>query len=151
MTILFTKQGFEDTKAKLEKEIARRPETVKTLTRAREMGDLSENGLYRAAKFELSDIDREIRHLKKLIFYGKVITPQNNDYVQVGHKVVIENENGKKEFLIVGEYEANPKQNKLSNKSPFGFALMGKKAGDNVIIKTPSSTLNFKLLSISSD
>jgi transcription elongation factor GreA len=148
MIILFTKKGFEDIKVKLEKTTAKRPETVKTLSRARDMGDLSENGLYRAAKFELSDIDREIRHLKKLILYGKVITPTNRDFVQVGHKVVIENENGKKEFLIVGEYEADPKLNKISNRSPFGFALMGKKVGDNIIINTPNGISHYKLLSI---
>jgi len=146
--IPFTKRGFEDLKKKLEVEISKRPEAVKQLTRGREMGDLSENGLYKAAKQELNDIDREIRYLKSLVLYGKPTIPTNNDFVQIGHKVLVKTESGEKEFLIVGEYEANPKQNKISNKSPIGHNLMGRKINEEIIINTPKGKIKYKVKSI---
>ena len=146
--ILFTKQGYENLKKELAETITKRPEVVKVLTRAREMGDLSENGLYRASKFELSDIDRKIRHLKNLILYGKPSEPTNNNLVQLGHKVTVETENGKKEFLLVGEYEANPRENKISIKSPIGHNLMGHKSGEIVKISTPQTRLEYRIVNI---
>ncbi len=87
---LFTKEGFKDLKRQLSEAEEKRPEILKSLVRAREMGDLSENGAYRSAKFEHSDIDRKIRHLQKLIKYARVIVkPANNDTVQIGHTVTL--------------------------------------------------------------
>ncbi len=97
--IPFTKQGIEDLKKKLELEIAKRPDAVKQLVKGREMGDLSENGLYKAAKQELNDIDREIRYLKSLLLSAKEQAPTDDEKVQIGHKVVVDTQNGKKEFL----------------------------------------------------
>lgn len=86
----FTKEGFEKLKSDLKDAQERRPEVVATLTRARAMGDLSENGFYKSAKFELNDLDRKIRHLRHLIKYGQVINkPLNNEYVQIGHTVTL--------------------------------------------------------------
>lgn len=146
--IPFTKQGFEDLKKKLENEISKRPSAVKQLTRGREMGDLSENGLYKAAKQELNDLDRNIRNLKYLIKNGKIFNPANNDFVQIGHSVLVETEDEKKEFLIVGEYEAEPKENKISNKSPIGHNLMGRKVGEEIFINTPKGNIKHIILSI---
>jgi transcription elongation factor GreA len=146
--VLFTKQGFESLKKDLETEIAKRPLAVESLKRGREMGDLSENGLYKAAKMELGSIDRQIRHLKNLVIYGRVSDPKDNDSIQLGHLVTVETENGKKEFTIVGEWEANPKENKISLKSPIGHNLMGRKVGDEIKIKTPSGDIVYKIKSI---
>lgn len=148
--IPFTKQGYEDLKNQLNTEISKRPEAVKALTRGREMGDLSENGLYKAAKQELVDIDRQIRHLKGLVKEGRVITPINNETVQIGHKVLVKTGDEQKEFMLVGEYEANPKENKISNKSPIGHNLMGRKLGDQIKINIPSGVTNYQILSITS-
>ena len=148
-TIPFTKSGYDNLKKKLDILLNKRPDAVKTLSRAREMGDLSENGLYKAAKFELSDIDREVRFLKNLIKYGKIIGPSNNNTVQIGHNVEIENEKGKKTYQIVGEYEANPNINKISYKSPIGFSLLGKKVEDKINIKTPTGVLYYLIKNIS--
>jgi transcription elongation factor GreA len=148
MTIIpFTKKGFESLKKELEKEIAKRPLAVESLKRGREMGDLSENGLYKAAKMELGSIDRQIRHLGNLIHYGKTSQPIGNNTVQLGHIVVVETGSGKKEFQIVGEWEANPKENKISIKSPIGHNLMGRKIGETIAIRTPNGFIN-KILSI---
>ena len=90
MAILFTKKGYENIKIELKNAEEKRPEVVATLTKARNMGDLSENGFYKGAKFELNDLDRKIRHLKHLISEGQVIsTPTNNNNVQIGHTVTI--------------------------------------------------------------
>ena len=149
MTIIpFTKQGFKDLKKELESVISKRPDAVKELTRGRDMGDLSENGLYKAAKQNLIDIDRQIRHLKNLVKYGKPNTPLNNNYVQMGHTVTIETQNNKKEFILVGEYEVNPNENKISLKSPIGHNLMGRKIGNEIKITTPKGNFLYKIIAI---
>lgn len=89
MAILFTKEGYEKLKSDLKTAEEKRPEVVKTLTKARDMGDLSENGFYKGARFELNDLDRKIRHLKRLVSQGQVVNPSNNDYVQIGHTVTL--------------------------------------------------------------
>lgn len=149
MTIIpFTQQGFENLKKELEELVAKRPAAVKTLTRGREMGDLSENGLYKAAKMELSNIDHQIRHLKNLVLYGRPSTPTDNNYIQLGHIVTVETENGRKIFVIVGEWEAAPKENKISIKSPIGHNLMGRKVGEIVKISTPQGKIEYKIVNI---
>jgi transcription elongation factor GreA len=147
-TIPFTKQGYENLKIELEDLIAERPNAVKTLTRGREMGDLSENGLYKAAKMELSNIDSQIRHLKNLVLYGRVFEPINNNTVQLGHSVTVETENGKKNFQLVGEWEAAPRDGKISLKSPIGHNLMGRKVGEIVKISTPEKRIEYKVINI---
>ncbi len=146
--IPFTKRGYGNLKLKLKQELAKRPEAVKQLTRGRDMGDLSENGLYKAAKQELNDIDRQIRYLKNLVKYGKIYIPQNNEYVQLGHKVMVTTQEGNREYLMVGEYEANPEENKISLKSPIGHNLMGRKVGETINIRTPSGFMTYKIIDI---
>ena len=146
--IPFTKQGYESLKKNLEETISKRPEAVRQLSRGREMGDLSENGLYKAAKQELSDIDREIRNLKYLVKYGRALAPSSKIAVQIGHRIIVQTETGDKEFLMVGEYEADPKQNRISNKSPIGHALMGRIIDEEIIINTPRGKKIYKIKSI---
>ena len=149
MTIIpFTNAGYEALKQELENKINERPVAVKTLTRGREMGDLSENGLYKAAKMELSNLDHQIRHLKNLVLYGRVFTPKDSNTVQLGHTVTVETETGKREFAIVGEWEANPREGKISHKSPIGHNLMGRQVDETIAIKTPNGFINYKILSI---
>ena len=90
MAILFTKEGYEQLKKDLKEAEEKRPEAVKTLARARSLGDLSENGFYKGARFELNDLDRKIRHLRHLIKEGEVIRiPTDNKTVQLGHRVIL--------------------------------------------------------------
>ena len=87
---LFTKKGFDNLEKQLKEAEKKRPEVVATLSRARAIGDLSENGFYKGAKFELNDLDRKIRHLQRLIKYGNVIEkPGQNLTVQIGHTVTL--------------------------------------------------------------
>jgi len=90
MAILFTKEGYEKLKNDLKDAEGKRPNAVATLARARAMGDLSENGFYKGARFELNDLDRKIRKLKHLIKEGEIIKkPKNNNSVQLGHKITL--------------------------------------------------------------
>ena len=90
MAFLFTDQGFDKLKFELELAEEKRPEVLKSLVRAREMGDLSENGAYKSAKFELSDLDRKIRHFRHLVLKGQVIPkPKDNKTDQIGHTVIL--------------------------------------------------------------
>jgi transcription elongation factor GreA len=146
--VLFTKQGLDNLKKDLEAEIAKRPLAVEALKRGREMGDLSENGLYKAAKMELVSIDRQIRHLKNLIVYGRVSEPKDKNFVQLGHLVTVKTDTGKKDFKIVGEWEANPRENKISLKSPIGHNLMGRKVGELITITTPQRKIVYEILAI---
>jgi len=147
-TIPFTKQGYENLKKELEDLITKRPAAVEVLKRGREMGDLSENGLYKAAKMELSNIDSQIRHLKNLVLYGRVFEPVNNNIVQLGHSITVETENGKKNFQLVGEWEAAPRDGKISLKSPIGHNLMGRKVGEIVKISTPEKRIEYRIVNI---
>ena len=90
MSYLFTKAGYDKIKSDLEEAQKKRPEAVATLARARALGDLSENGFYKGARFELSDLDRKIRHLSRLVENARIIEkPKSNETVQIGHTVTL--------------------------------------------------------------
>lgn len=90
MSYLFTEKGFEKIKKDLEEAQNKRPQVVATLAKARAMGDLSENGFYKGARFELNDLDRKIRQLSNLVKNGRIIQkPKQNEFVQIGHTVIL--------------------------------------------------------------
>jgi transcription elongation factor GreA len=146
--IIFTKKGFEELKDKLEKLKNERPTAVLDLKKAREMGDLSENGYYKAAKFKLNDIDRNIRRNSYLIKNAKVVVPDNTDRIGIGSKILVEVNGNTKEYLIVGEYEANPQEGKISYLSPVGSGLMNKTVNEKVVIKLENRGITYKVLKI---
>lgn len=146
--ILFTQEGYDNLKTEQQQLTEKRKETVEHLKKAREMGDLSENGYYKAAKFELGQIDRRIRKVTELIRYGKVAQTNQKDIVAVGSIVTITDGNETRKWAIVGGYESNPAENKLSNVSPIGKALLGKKVGGVVIINTPGGKSTYTITEI---
>lgn len=146
--IFFTKQGLEKVKREHEELVLKRKDAVFTLKRAREMGDLSENGLYKAAKFELGNIDRTLRRLSHFINKGIIATTPKGK-IGIGSKVTIIEGGKKKEFSIVGDFEANPSENKISSNSPLGKALMNMKEKDIFEIKTPAGKKSYKILKVS--
>jgi transcription elongation factor GreA len=90
VSYLFTQEGFNKIKSDLDDAKKKRPEAVATLAKARAMGDLSENGFYKGARFELNDLDRKIRHLTRLVENAKIIQkPGSNETVQIGHRVTL--------------------------------------------------------------
>lgn len=130
--LYFTKHGLEAKQKEYDNLLASRPDAVKDLTKAREMGDLSENGYYKSARMKLSDIDRRLRYIKYLLKIAQVKEKQNNGTIDIGSVVTLQNKGGEKVYEIVGTYEANPKNGKISSYSPLGKILLGKKTGDTV-------------------
>jgi len=147
--IIFTRRGFDTLKEETEKLEKERPAAVLDLKKAREMGDLSENGYYKAAKFKLVDIDRDIRRNKFLLKCADVKTPKDASVVDVGAKVTLMVDQGQREYVLVGEYEANPQEGKISYVSPVGSKLMNKKVDDEIIINLPNRNQIYKILKIS--
>jgi transcription elongation factor GreA len=146
--VFFTQQGFDKIKKEHEELTAKRKEAVVTLKRAREMGDLSENGLYKAAKFELGDIDRTLRRLTHFINKGTIAVKPDGK-IGIGSKVKVIENGITKDFAIVGDFEANPTENKISAKSPLGKALMNMKEAERFEIETPGGRKSYRILKIS--
>lgn len=145
-TISFTQKGFEDLKKEKETLTLQRKNAVVDLRKAREMGDLSENGYYKAARFKLTSIDRQIRMVTMLLRSANVPLVVPKDTIDIGCKVTIDDGKGKKEYHLVGGYESNPGEGKLSVISPIGKALVGKKSGDTIHIESPQGNRTFTVI-----
>ena len=132
--------------------VFRRKEVAQKIKEAREQGDLSENAEYDAAKDEQRDIELRIEELEKLLKNAEVVVEDEIDLekISVGCQVkVLEmDEDEEMEFRIVGSTEANSLQNKISNESPGGHALLGKKVGDVVDVETQVGVIQYKVLEI---
>ena len=132
--------------------VVRRKEVAQKIKEAREQGDLSENAEYDAAKDEQRDIELRIEELEKLLKNAEVVVEEEIDVnkINIGCKVkLLDVEYDEEmEFYIVGSTEANSLQNKISNESPFGQALIGAKVGDIVEVEAPAGVIKYKVLSI---
>lgn len=135
--IPFTKEGFQKVKLDFLSLTEKRKSVVISLQTAREMGDLSENGAYKAARFELSATDRKLRRLKYLLRFGIVTDIKNNGSVDFGRLVSVDDGTKRLTFTLVGSFESDPAKQKLSIASPLGKALLGKKVGDRVVVTAP--------------
>jgi transcription elongation factor GreA len=146
---ILTKEGLAELKAEYDDLLnVKRPVAVSRLSDARELGDLSENSEYAAAKQDLSFIDGRIAELEEILHGAKIITSHKRSAVDVGCKVTL-HINGKKEvFTVVGEWEADPSQKKISHSSPLGKALLGKKPGEQVEVEAPAGKVLYKIVEI---
>ena len=148
--IPFTQTGYNKVLGEKQKLLDERPDAVENLRKSREMGDLSENGYYRASRARLSYIDARLRSLERLVKLGIIVPAvQSSDTVEIGNTVTISD--GKKEFsyMIVGGYESNPSNNTISHISPLGKALMGKKKLDVATMNAPAGLKTYTILDIS--
>ena len=141
--IVFTQDGYEDLLKEQERLEQQRPAAVDELKRARDLGDLSENGAYRAARSKLSSIDSRLRRLKKIQDQAIINTQPFTGRVDIGCSVSIGNNNQSQTYHIVGSFESNLSQNKISCFSPVGKTLMGKRKGQTVRILTPSGVKEY--------
>lgn len=140
--------------AELKKELeeyrtTRRMDVADRLKRAKELGDLSENSEYMEARDEQQFVETHISELEDVIKNAQIITmTRGTKAVEIGTTFEAE-KNGKKfKFTIVGADETKPASGMISNESPIGKAFLGKKIGDNVVIKTPAGETNYKILGI---
>ena len=149
--IYLTKEGLEDLKKEHEELVkGKRPDVLERVSQARSMGDLSENAEYVAAREELSFIDGRIDELEELLKQVEIIQngKSSNHIVKLGSKVTL-TVNGKKEdFMVVGEWEADPTAKKISHESPLGKALIGKKVGEKVEVEAPAGKMLYTIVSV---
>jgi transcription elongation factor GreA len=151
--VILTKEGYE----KLKQEIDylrndKRREVAERIRIAREFGDIAENAEYDDAKNEQAMLEHRIAQLEERLLAARVIEKKeiSKDAVSVGSHVRLRDIDAKKtlEYHIVGSAEANPTENKLSNESPVGKAILGRKKGETVEVTTPRGALKFKIMEI---
>ena len=145
-----TKGGLEALKTELaELRDVKRPKLVERLAYARSQGDLAENSDYQSAKEELEFLDGRIDELTEVVKTAAVVsTDVKNGGVGVGTKVTVRVNGSKVIFDIVGEWEADPVNKKISHESPLGLALTGKKVGDKVEVEAPAGKLQYEILAV---
>jgi transcription elongation factor GreA len=145
-----TQEGFE----KLQRELrelteVKRPQAVSRLQKARAMGDLSENSEYVAAKEDLAFIEGRIQEVEEIIKNAEIAeTQKRKDIISLGSTVTVRFNGSVDTFSIVGEFEADPMKKKISQTSPIGQALVGKKAGAVVEVETPSGKTTYRIVEI---
>ena len=144
-----TQEGVNELKAEVDSLVAKRPIVAEAIRSAREMGDLSENAEYQTARQEQERNEARISELENILQSVEIIKkPSGGSKVQLGSKVKLSN-GSVKEFQVVGTVEADPLNGKISDESPIGQALLGKKVGDSVEIKTPAETVVYQIVEIS--
>lgn len=128
----------------------KRSYAVDRLQKARSMGDLSENSEYSAAKEELAFVEGRIQEIDEIFKNVEVVENHNHKLdVEVGTTVVLETNGERETYQIVGEFEADPMNKKLSNTSPIGKALIGNKVDDVVEVNVPAGKIKYKIVDIS--
>lgn len=150
-TVLLTQDGLEELKKEYNELVnIKRPAAVARMAQARDLGDLTENSEYTAARQDLAFIDGRISELEEILHEAKVISKSNGikGKVDVGCKVTLHIDGKKEVFTIVGEWEANPLEKKISHASPLGQALLGKKIGEKVVVEAPAGKLIYTIVEI---
>ena len=148
---LLTSEGFLELETELNNlKNDDRPRIIEAIKEARAQGDLSENADYDAARDEQAKIEARIQELEYMLEHAKIIEKKVGDKVQVGTTVTVEYvEDGEEEvYSIVGSMEADPFENKISNESPIGSAIIGKKVGDVIDVDANGNSYQIKILKI---
>lgn len=145
-----TEDGFKKLKEELEYlKTAKRQEIARRIQEAKELGDLSENAEYSAAKDAKAETEVRVSEIEQLLKDATIIEePKKIGVVQVGSTITVDNGSGSRQYTIVGRNEANPAEGKISNESPLGAAFLGKKTSDKVSVNTPKGTIIYKIKSI---
>lgn len=152
--LYITKEGKKEKEERLEYlKTVKRPEVLEKLKTAREYGDLSENSEYDAARAEQGRLESEIQLIEETLRLAVIVDSEDikTDYVRVGSTVkVLDLElDETEEYKIVGTIESNPDEGLISNESPIGKALLGKKKDEVVTISSPGGNFDVKIISIS--
>lgn len=154
-SVIMTKEGLKLLEDELEYlKSSRRKEIAKRLKDAISYGDLSENSEYEEAKNEQAFVEGRIMELEEKVKRSKVIDEKTHSkqIVEIGTKVHIRNSKKKSEeheFTLVGSTESDVQNNRISNEAPLGLALMGRKAGDVVVINVPAGIIEYEILKLS--
>ena len=144
-----TKEGVEELQAEHDELVAQRGPIAERIKTAREFGDLSENAEYSSARQEQERVEGRISEIENILQNVEIIQkPKGDNKVQLGSTVTLK-DGDVKTFQVVGTVEADPLNGKISDESPIGKALLGKKLGDEVEIKTPAEAKVYKIVEIS--
>jgi transcription elongation factor GreA len=149
--VVLTREGFEKLKAEIEDlSTVRRREVAERIKEAREFGDISENSEYDDAKNEQAMLEAKIAQLEERLRDATVIDRDDvsTEAVALGSMVTIETPVGKATYQLVGSAESDPDENRLSNESPIGRAILGHKKGETVDVVTPGGNIKVKIVSI---
>ena len=135
--------------------VNKRREIAGKIKEAREQGDLSENAEYDAAKDEQRDIEKQIAELEEILKNAEVVQDNNPDTDAIKMESVVKLHDVEYdediEYVIVGSSEADSLNNKISNESPLGAAMLGKKVGDTVKVEAPAGVIEYKIISVQND
>lgn len=145
-----TQEGVDELKQELDQLISQRGEVAERIKTAREFGDLSENAEYSAARQEQEKAENRISEIEHILQNVEIIKKQNggSKEVRLGSKVTLKAGKNSKELQVVGTVEADPLEGKISDESPIGQALLKKKIGDDVELKTGNGTQTYTVEAI---
>jgi len=144
-----TEAKFNELKNKLNRLLFNRPRLAEEVKKYASDGDFSENAAYQIAKGRLRGVNQGILEIEEHLKRAVIIKPdKNSGLVQLGSSVTIEANGKEKTYLILGSEETNPERGVISNHSPIGSALMGKKLGDQVKIKLAEKEVEYKIIKI---
>lgn len=148
---LVTADGFLALEEELnELKTVKRPQVIEAIKDARAQGDLSENADYDAARNDQAVLEARIKELEYMIEHAKIIEGGAQGVVNIGStiKIIYVDDEEEEEYKIVGSLEANPFENRISNESPIGKAVLNKKEGDTVTVESPNGSYDIKILAI---
>ena len=143
-----TIEGKKEFEKELEILKSRRSEVAAKIAEARDFGDLSENAEYEVAREEQGLVETRIAEIEDIVQNTEIIKNGSNSKIGLGSKVELKTENVVVVYTVVGPVEADPIEGRISDKSPIGQALFGKKVGDQVVITTPKGSVTYEIASI---
>jgi transcription elongation factor GreA len=144
-----TQEGVNELKTEHAGLVAQRPQVADRIKHARELGDLSENAEYQTAREEQDRLEARISELEHVLQNVQIIKkPRNDGLVRLGSTVKLKDGGRALTYHVVGTIEADPAAGKISDESPIGKALLGKKVGDKAEIKTPAGGDTYKIIEI---
>jgi len=150
--VFLTPEGLEKLKVELNQlETVRRPQIAEQIHRAKELGGTVDNAEYDDAKNEQAFVEGRILTLENMIKNAAIIEEEKrpSKYIKLGSKVKVHDPDGADEhYTIVGSAEADPGEGRISNESPVGAALLGRKVGDKVKVETPAGVITLKVAAI---
>ncbi len=151
--VYLTREGYKRLDEELEHlRTVKRPQVSERIRRSKDRTDVEDNAEYDEAKSEQSFVEGRIQELERLLSTAKVIEepPAQADYVRMGsHIKVVDGEGEEETYYLVGSHEADPRRGLVSNESPVGRALIGRRVGDEVTVVAPAGAFNLRIVEIS--
>jgi len=143
-----TDEGKKELELELEDLKSRRGTIADKIAEARDFGDLSENAEYDSAREEQGLVESRIAEIENILLNAEIIKTSKSSKVMLGSKVELKSGDKDVTYVVVGPVEANPAEGKISNESPIGVALMGKKVGDTATITTPKGEITYEIVAV---